>query len=281
MLSVKRQAPTIDLQTNKRPQRSVPLEKSLEHCYPQLSLEWHPTKNGTLSAKDVSTGSHQKVYWLCSTKKGCQSDCCRPHEWEAEVKSRVNGNGCPLCSGRTVCVCRSLAFVNPTLASQWHPSKNGDIRPTDVSEFCNKAVWWLCSTKINCTSSCTALHEWKAPVANRTKGHGCPLCNGGRLECCPCRSLANEDKTLTAQWHPTKNGNLRPDNLSTSSGQKVWWLCEAKIGCAPGCTHVHEWQRSIDGRKNGKIGCPWCSSKGKVLCPCRSLAFTNNSFQRC
>ena len=36
---------------------------------------------------------------------------------------------------------------------------------------------------------------------------------------------------LVAEWHPTKNGNLAPDDYQHKSGKKVWWKCE----------YGHEW----------------------------------------
>ena len=34
--------------------------------YPELVKEWHPTKNGDLTPKDVTHGSSKKIWWLCS-----------------------------------------------------------------------------------------------------------------------------------------------------------------------------------------------------------------------
>ena len=31
--------------------------------YPHLVKEWHPTKNGDLTPKDVTYGSNKKVWW--------------------------------------------------------------------------------------------------------------------------------------------------------------------------------------------------------------------------
>ena len=41
-------------------------EKSLAYRFPELSKEWHPTKNGDLTPYDVTVGSHKKVWWICS-----------------------------------------------------------------------------------------------------------------------------------------------------------------------------------------------------------------------
>ena len=30
---------------------------------------------------------------------------------------------------------------------------------------------------------------------------------------------------LAAEWHPTKNGELRAENVTAGSSKKVWWQC--------------------------------------------------------
>lgn len=65
---------------------------SLEYKFPELSREWHPTKNGVLTAQHVTAGSAKKVWWLCSQNNN--------HEWQAMVINRTNRNktSCPMCS---------------------------------------------------------------------------------------------------------------------------------------------------------------------------------------
>ena len=41
-------------------------------------MEWHPNKNGELSAKELTPGSNKKVWWKCT----------QGHEWEAIVYDR-------------------------------------------------------------------------------------------------------------------------------------------------------------------------------------------------
>src|SRR5262249_59382264 len=55
------------------------------------------------------------------------------------------------------------------LASQWHPNKNGNFTPREVVAGSGTSVWWRCA----------AGHEWRARVAHRAKGVGCPFCNCG------------------------------------------------------------------------------------------------------
>lgn len=55
--------------------------------HPELINEWHPTKNGELTPSMVTCGSGKKVWWICE----------QGHEWQAYIKHRSNGVGCPYC----------------------------------------------------------------------------------------------------------------------------------------------------------------------------------------
>ena len=123
----------------------------------ELVKEWHPTKNGNLKPEMFTKASSVKVWWQCS--KG--------HEWEARIFSRVNGNGCPICAGKKVLIgYNDLKTVNPELAKQWHPVKNGDLTSQMVTAHSGKTVWWKCDKG----------HEWQAVIADRSNGIGCPEC---------------------------------------------------------------------------------------------------------
>lgn len=37
-----------------------------------------------------------------------------------------------------------LATVNPDLASEWHPTKNGLLLPSQVGAGTKRKVWWKC-----------------------------------------------------------------------------------------------------------------------------------------
>ena len=45
----------------------------------------------------------------------------------------------------------SLLQINPTLAIEWHPTKNGSLRPADLTTGSNKMVWWI--------RECTDMHR--------------------------------------------------------------------------------------------------------------------------
>ena len=62
-------------------------ENNLATRNPELARQWHPTKNGDITPKDVLPNSGKKYWWIC--EKG--------HEWQAQCISRNRGHGCPHC----------------------------------------------------------------------------------------------------------------------------------------------------------------------------------------
>jgi hypothetical protein len=136
-------------------------DNCLETANPTLAKEWHPTENGQLTPRDVTPGTHEKVWWVCN--KG--------HEWRAVIYSRVAGSGCPYCSNRAVCEDNCLQTLNPVLAKEWHPTRNGTLTPLDVVAGSGKKVWWICNQG----------HEWQAPVRRRAWQRECPFCSGRKV----------------------------------------------------------------------------------------------------
>lgn len=214
------------------------VEKSiLAEVKPGLVKEWHSTQNGTLTPYDVTSGSHTKIWWKCS-KVQCQ------YEWQARVADRFIGNGCPACHGKVATVKNNLIVTSADLAKEWHSTQNGILTPYDVKTGSNKKVWWKCSKE-----SCQ--HIWRAVIASRANGRGCPACAGQVAT--EKSNLAIANPNLTREWHPTQNGLLTPYDVRTGSSKKVWWKC-LKESCQ------HEWRATIEKRSSGK-GCPACSGR--------------------
>lgn len=201
---------------------------------PELANEWHPTKNGNLTPSDVIPGSDKKVWWKCP--KGDD------HEWQSAVEWRSNGSGCLICSNRKAVKSNCLATLNPELVKEWHPTRNGKLSPDKVTPVSSKKVWWTCPNGDD--------HEWEASIVSRIQGHGCGVCVGHLAVKSNC--LATINPRLAKEWHPTKNNELTPNNVTPSSGKKVWWKC------AKG--DDHEWDAVIANRNKG-IGCPICSNQ--------------------
>ena len=182
--------------------------------YPKLLLELLLEQNGVIEPKDYSYGSNKKLFWRC--------DAASDHVWEASVKERAaNGWGCPFCSGRRVSKSNSLSSLHPELATMWHPTKNGDVTPDDVTAGSHKKVWWQCAVASD--------HEWQATIASRaSRGGGCPFCDGKRPSSTNC--LSTMHPKIAAEWHPDKNGLLKPDALTCGSSKKVWWRFSRNSG---------------------------------------------------
>lgn len=201
---------------------------SLATIYPELAAQWHPTRNGELTPEKFRPGSNKRVWWICS--KG--------HEWEAVVKSRVKGNGCPYCAGKKAMPgFNDLRSTHGVLAKQWHPIKNGELDPSTIKAGSGKKVWWQCDHG----------HEWQATPLNRKNGKGCPYCSGlvaVREE----TSLAATHPHLAKQWHPIKNGELTSENVKSGSKRTVWWQCSCGA----------EWDCTPLSRVRGRGKCPVC-----------------------
>ena len=221
-------------------------ENVLSVVNPELASEWHPTKNGELTPEIITAGSGRKIWWLC--KEG--------HEWQAAVVGRNSGSGCPYCSGNKVLKgYNDLAIVNPVLAAEWHPTKNGDLMPDMVTAGSHKKVWWKCEHG----------HEWQTAISNRSNKSGCPYCSGYKAWK-GFNDLATINPELAAEWHPTKNGNLTPNMVTSGSNKKAWWKCR----------NGHEWQTNIVNRSSGS-GCPYCSGR-KALKGISDLATISPEF---
>jgi len=218
--------------------------RPLSEFSPRLASEWHPTRNGALSPSDVTSGSHQRVWWRCGMVPS--------HEWPAPVKNRTRLNhGCPMCARRSKYPTEehNLASRFPELAKQWHPDKNGELRPEDVTPGSMKQIWWQCFAETP--------HVWESTVCNRTTRQPdgrCPKCDGSVSE---KNSLATVHPVIAAEWHPSRNGVLTPAGVSRASGKIVWWLCPKNPN--------HEWEAMVRNRTIQKTGCPECEAESRSL----------------
>jgi hypothetical protein len=172
-----------------------PTKNNLYFTNPAIAKEWHQFKNGSMRPTDITLIANRKVWWLCS----------KDHVWAASINERINGNTCPYCaenkvteekpapkitpsqtkqyltpkdespkikdkttgSKKILSTENCLQTVNPNLAKEWHPTKNGSLTPKDVTPFSGNQVWWKCSSG----------HEWKASVSARNSGQDCFYCS--------------------------------------------------------------------------------------------------------
>ncbi len=225
----------------------VSVTNRLDVVAPFLIPDWDFDRNRPLLPNQVTCGSDLKVWWRCS--KGPD------HMWQAPIYARVAGRRCPFCSHTRLSVTNTFAALKPELVKQWHPTKNGKLKPNDVAAGAGKHIWWKCPNGPD--------HEWDAPLYARYAGAGCPFCSPAARRVSVTNSLATHAPHLSNEWHPTKNGTLRPEDFSFHSARKVWWKCPQGPD--------HEWEATIGGRTGkGARGCPCCS--GKKISVTNSLA---------
>jgi DNA-directed RNA polymerase subunit RPC12/RpoP len=207
-----------------------------------LLAEWVTDLNDR-DPSAMTGGSDYKAWWRCST--------CG-HEWQASVSNRVtHGSGCRVCAGRKRSEARSrpapgqsLMDLYPELADQWDATRNGDLTPADIHPGTACKFWWLC---LDCGRSYQT-----TPVSRTTRGSGCQSCSWlkrGQLRSMPPEggSLADLRPEIAAEWHPTRNDPLRPEDVKAGSNRKVWWQC----------SEGHEWRTMVGSRTTGRR-CPEC-----------------------
>jgi len=219
--------------------KKVSITNALASLFPEVASQWHPTKNGAILPDQVVAGSNQQFWWHCPEGPD--------HEWQAQPcdRTKKNPTGCPFCSGQVVSITNSLTSLFPAVAAQWHPTKNGELTPDKILAGTHKSFWWQCP---DCPD-----HEWQAPVVNRTRAAtGCPSCCG--LKVAISNSLASLFPDIAAQWHPTKNGNLTPEQVVAGSNKQAWWKCLDGPD--------HEWQAPPSNRTySNQFSCPFCIGK--------------------
>ena len=221
--------------------KKVVKSNSLATLYSEIAEEWHPTNNVNLTPNDFTAGSNKEVWWKCEMGDD--------HEWKGEIFARTNrGYGCPVCAGHKVVKSNCLATTHPELAKEWHPTNNVNLTPNDFTAGSNKQVWWKCEKGDD--------HEWQQSMNNRRKGSGCPICSKHKVVKSNC--LATTHPEMAKEWHPTKNGSITPDDVTSGSSNRIWWKCDK--------AEDHEWNASPTGRNLS--GCPVCAGQKVVKSNC-------------
>ncbi len=152
-----------------------------------------------------------------------------------------------------------LQTAFPEVAADWHPTRNGPLRPVDVS-YGNSTlpIVWQCPVNPN--------HVWEATANSRTTGSGCPYCR--RLRVAPEDSLGALYPEVAAEWAEDLN-DVSPYQVAPMSSKKVMWRCRVNPD--------HVWRAAISNRTSRASGCPHCSiapeSRQAVLLKFEVLSF--------
>ena len=190
-------------------------DNDLQTTHPALAKEWDFEANAPLRPDEVTSISIKRVGWVCAT--------CG-YKWMAKIRDRtLKGTGCKKCAMKMAGEKRIATFVNrykslaetkPKLMEEWDYERNS-ISPYSITSYSNKKVWWKCR---ECGFG------WEAEVRNRSNGRGCLCCRRKKLVRGK-NDLATTHPDLAKEWHPTKNGDLRPCDVMHGQARKVWWLC--------------------------------------------------------
>lgn len=202
----------------------------LESQAPELAKEWNSAKNGELMPIDIVPGSNRKVWWL---------GACG-HEWEASPNKRMSGRGCPVCQNLLlVAGVNDLAATHPSLAAEWHATRNRELGPENVVWGTHRKVWWQ--------GPCG--HEWESAVVARasSKATGCPYC-GGRSILPGFNDVAS--LPIARHWDLEKN-KVTIQSVNRGTPRKVWWRCDSG----------HSYLMQVNLKVKRPMSCPVCSRK--------------------
>ncbi|MFJ8529989.1 zinc-ribbon domain-containing protein [Bacillus sp. NPDC094106] len=235
----------------------------------KLLSEWHPTKNENINSNEITYGSYEYIWWICS----------EGHEWGATPGERLKKNEeCPKClrlkkaeqkteikEARQI---KSLQDIDPELAKQWHPTKN-EISSEDVlfEEESNYIIyrWWKCKRN----------HEWKESIKSRHNNQSaCPYCSNKIV--CEDNCFAAVYPEIAKEWFIFKNDynqkSKTPYDALYTTNEEVYWICKEghiwlekanlRVKNGKGCRKCEKYQQSI-ALLNPEIAKEWHPTKNK------------------
>ena len=214
----------------------------------ELMKFWDWNANTEFNPKEITEGSHKLIWWKCPKcgYKWCQA--------VVDISRNKIESYCPSCTNRVLIKGKNdLISTYPEIAKEWDFSKNKNLTPDNVTfKYCKK-VWWICPKG----------HSYEQRIDNRTLRHtGCPYCSSIWV-LKGFNDLATTNPSLAKEWHPIKNGNLTPYEVTANSTKKVWWLCP--VG--------HEYMRSVHQRHAAYTNCPVCDSRKRTSFPEQAVYF--------
>ncbi|KAA6421694.1 MAG: hypothetical protein FRX49_08305 [Trebouxia sp. A1-2] len=127
-----------------------------------------------------------------------------------------------------------ISGLRPDIQQEWHPDNNamlGNVKEWDYERNAadgshphsttlgsDKHVHWVCQ---KCPKG--QLHRYQMRPNSRTSktARGCPYCAGRQV--CKCNSLETHHPMTAQEWDFAKN-DLTPAQVTSRSGQVVWWV---------------------------------------------------------
>lgn len=177
--------------------------------------------------------------------------------------SKKENVGCPYCSNKTIKKGLNDIFtINPSWKKYWDYNGNEKrgINPYKLSRNSHIKASWICSI-------CE-----KKFVRSLSKTKTVVLCS----DCSINNGVTNRIKTYTEkygslskmypeiakEWDYEKNSVLKPNDVTSHSSQKVWWICP----------NGHSYKSSISHKVDGSC-CPKCSKEKSISFPEKAIVY--------
>lgn len=239
--------------------RNTPYYKDREYFIPTITDKKGKTSvpRGTkieVKVKDLPRKSNIKLHKICDY---CLKPCEKPQIYQDIINCREKSGGidcCNECHGKAIkekCKNRTNVPRGKSLAEK-HPELIKDFcgenlkNPNEVYSNSHEEYLWQCPSYKE--------HKYYMSIDIRTnQGQGCPFCASKRVH--DTNSLYSLYPDIAKEWHPTLNGDLKPNDVISGSHKKVWWL--GKCG--------HEWETRVEYRTLNKSNCFKCYIENRFI----------------
>ncbi|HEY9786931.1 MAG TPA: zinc-ribbon domain-containing protein [Candidatus Obscuribacterales bacterium] len=199
--------------------------------YPKVLKQFDREKNAGIDPTKLSP--RKKVWWKCLKSPD--------HEWFSLFDAACftsKSERCPFCRGRSASSTNNLT-LDKKLLREFHPTKNGALKPENITLGSHTRVWWRCPKGPD--------HEWQVSVKDRRQYQtGCPFCANKRLSVTNC--FAKVAPHAAAEWHPTKNKRVKPEDVIATSMTPYWFKCK----------NGHDFKQKPFYRTRFNGGCKMC-----------------------
>ena len=228
--------------------RVCPHYNHLAIC-PNSAKEWDYEKNNPLRPEQITPANAKDIWWICGK---CNES------YQQKPSTRKNGGRCKFCAGKEVGSKNSLAYLEPDIAKEWHPTKNGSLTPDKVTRSVGKKAWWICRNhpeleegySYECLISDKTRKEMIDKNGKTRKRRGCPLCNN------PILLQDKRDNHFVAECNKVHNNKYQYLSEYKGVSEKILIYCPVEDEFFG----VHgKFEQRAGNHKNG-MGCPKCDS---------------------
>ncbi len=198
------------------------------------NILWDYEKNKELEPKQIFSSCRKIIHLKCQ----------KQHEFTVKAYSFFAKPTCPTCYIQE----NNITVQCPELMKWWDWELNTGIEPKTLLKNSNLQVYWKCPK---------CAYSWQAKVMTRVLSKGlCPCCEVHIVKRTGFNDIVTVLPELAEQFHPTKNGDLKAEQLFVTDLRRVWWHCKK-------CNT--DWQTGVSARITGGYGnyrmkeCPYCA----------------------